>query len=127
MVKTVHCKRESFDIYIGRKNTGMHFGNPFSFGGKSKISRLDFFTREECIDAFREWINGTNYQDIEPERRIWILENMPLLKDKVLGCWCAFPEKCHGDVYAEILDGKQAPVKRNSVENYEILEFQGQD
>ena len=126
MVRIVHFRKEKFDIYIGRKSTGMHFGNPFSFGGKSKISKLDFFTRVECINAFREWLQGTNYQDIESERRKWILENITMLKDKVLGCWCS-PETCHGDVYAEILDGKQALVKKEPVENYRILEFQGSD
>jgi len=103
--RVVHCKKESFEIYIGRKNFGMHFGNPFSFGGKSKIAKLDFSTREECIDAFREWINGTNYTDIEPERRKWVLDKMELLRGRSLGCFCK-PQSCHGDVYVEMLEGK---------------------
>jgi hypothetical protein len=103
MIKVVHCKKEDFDIYIGRKFSGMHFGNPFSFGGKSKIAKLDFPTRKECIDAFRKWMMGTDYQDIEPERRKWILANISILRDKKIGCFCS-PERCHGDVYVELLD-----------------------
>ena len=31
------------------------------------------------------------------------MAQLPELKGKVLGCWCA-PEGCHGDVLAELAD-----------------------
>ena len=30
-----------------------------------------------------------------------LLEKLPELKGKVLGCWCA-PEACHGDILSEL-------------------------
>ena len=113
-----HCKKEGFDFYIGRKNHAHHFGNPFGFGeDKSKLTKICFKNREECIDAFRKWILGTEYQDIEPERREWILKNMHRLRGNVLGCYC-YPLPCHGDVYVEILDGK---IKTNVI-NFNLFE-----
>lgn len=91
-------------VYIGRKNFGMHYGNPFShLPLRQTKDAVQVKTRQEAVDAFRDWLDGKAYQDVETKRRAWILENMHLLKDKVLLCYCA-PELCHGDVYAEKLD-----------------------
>lgn len=96
MTKVVHCKKEKFDIYIGRKNKKYHFGNPFEIGKDGN--------RHEVVEKFRLWITKKDYQDIEPKRRDWIIDNMWRLKNKILGCWCS-PRECHGDVYVELLGG----------------------
>lgn len=80
--RVVHCKKEKYDIYIGRPSK---WGNPFSIGKDG--------TRQEVIDKYREWI--LNHDDLLLD----ILE----LDGKVLGCWCA-PKACHGDVLVEILE-----------------------
>jgi hypothetical protein len=94
--KVVHCKEDSYDIYIGRKkNTNNHYGNPF---------RIDKnCTRDESISNFRMWILGFDFNDIESERRKWILIHIKDLKGKTLGCWCK-PKACHGDILAELVD-----------------------
>jgi len=33
----------------------------------------------------------------------YLIDSLPELKDKVLGCWCA-PEPCHGDVLKELTE-----------------------
>ncbi len=78
----VHCKKEPYDIYIGRPSK---WGNPFKIG-----------------------IDGDRLTVINKFRR-YILNKPGLLKDikeelynKVLGCWCA-PEACHGEVLLNIL------------------------
>lgn len=78
--RVVHCKKEKYDIYIGRPGK---WGNPFVMGENA--------TREEVIDMYRDWINK------QPE----LLASLPDLKGKVLGCWCA-PLPCHGDVLLEL-------------------------
>lgn len=84
----VHCKKEPFDVYIGRPS---EWGNPFSDKPKSRAEvRVD--TREEAIACYEEWVK-TQPEMIEKIKRE--------LKDKVLGCWCA-PRACHGDVLAKI-------------------------
>lgn len=92
-------------VYIGRKSSGMHFGNPFSFLPlRMTKAAVKVENRAAAIEAFRNWLNGTAYQDAEPKRRQWILDNLHLLKDKdVLLCYCA-PEACHGDIYNEMLE-----------------------
>lgn len=78
-MKVVHCKKEKFDVYIGRPGI---WGNPFS---------LDKYTRTEAIEKYREWIKT------QPD----LLKKLPELKGKTLGCWCK-PKECHGDVLIEL-------------------------
>lgn len=77
----VHCKKEKFDVYIGRPSI---WGNPFTIGKDG--------TREEVIQKYREWILT------QPK----LLNSLYLLKGKILGCWCK-PEACHGDVLEELI------------------------
>lgn len=80
--KVVHCKREKYDIYIGRPSK---WGNPFEIGKDG--------TREEVIERYRQYI----FMDVKLRRELGEL------KGKTLGCWCS-PEACHGDVLAELAD-----------------------
>jgi|ERR1700761_3909082 len=82
--RVVHCKREPFDVYIGRGPRG--WGNPFVIGKDG--------TREQVIDKYRTWI-------LRPEKAKFIQKVKRELRGKVLGCWCA-PKPCHGDVLLEI-------------------------
>lgn len=81
--RVVHCKRERYDVLIGRPSK---WGNPFQIGKDG--------TREEVIAKYREWIQG------QPE----LLAALPELQGKTLGCWCA-PKPCHGDVLVELVYG----------------------
>jgi hypothetical protein len=76
----VHCKKSDYDIYIGRP---YRFGNPFVIGKDGN--------RDEVIEKYRDWL--MNRPDL--------LKDIPTLKGKVLGCWCA-PKRCHGDILAEL-------------------------
>lgn len=101
----VHCKRAEFDVYVGRGADSI-FGNPFSHKQGTK-AEIVVESRQAAVQAYRDWLAGTAWQDVEPERRQAILRAIPSLKGKVLGCWCA-PEACHGDVLAELANGKSA-------------------
>jgi hypothetical protein len=81
--KVVHCKKEKFDVYIGR---------PSKWGNRFEIDRDG--NREEVIEKYREWIHT---------RPALMKQAKKELKGKVLGCWCK-PKACHGDVLAEIAD-----------------------
>ena len=86
--RVVHCKREEFDVYIGRPSK---WGNPFSHKGGTKAQfRVD--TREQAVACYRKWVLE------QPE----LMEALPELRGKTLGCWCA-PKACHGDVLLELL------------------------
>ena len=76
----VHCKKEPFDVYIGRPSK---WGNPFVIG-KDGI-------RDEVIEKYRVYIlEKFTVKEIQDE-----------LKGKILGCWCS-PLPCHGDVLSSI-------------------------
>lgn len=76
----VHCKRDSYDVYIGRPSK---WGNPFSIGKDG--------TREGVIDKYRDFMRNNKE----------LMDSLHELKGKVLGCWCA-PKACHGDVLVEL-------------------------
>jgi len=104
MSLVVHCKQSPFDVYIGR-GQGSIFGNPFTHKEGTQAAVV-VGSREEAVQAFRDWLAGVAYQDVEPERRQAILDAIPTLRGKVLACWCA-PLACHGDVLAELANGCQ--------------------
>lgn len=83
----VHCKKEKYDLYIGRPSI---WGNPFSFS-KGTLAKYKVNTRDEAVDSYRAWLLSN------PE----LMKKLPELRGKILGCWCA-PQRCHGDVLAEL-------------------------
>ena len=87
----VHCKKEPYDIYIGRPSK---WGNPFSHKADTKASIM-VNSRDEAVYRYKEWI-------IEGEGK-YLLEDLHELKGKVLGCWC-HPQLCHGDVLSELVN-----------------------
>lgn len=105
--RVVDLHKERHDVYIGRKVDKFHYGNPFTFKF-SAIAKVMVSSRNESVDAFRKWIKGLDYRDIEPERRLWILDNLSNLRGKVLGCYCKPNKVCHGDVYIELLELEQS-------------------
>lgn len=54
---------------------GMHFGNPFSHTNYKGVQKVMPSVKNAVI-AFEEWLRGRKYQDIEPERRQWILDQI---------------------------------------------------
>lgn len=87
-VLVVHCKRDPYDVYIGRPSK---WGNPFPLEAEDD--------REECLASYRLWL--LNQPDL--------LAALPELRGKVLGCWCA-PRLCHGQVLAELANGLGPPT-----------------
>lgn len=90
MIKVVHCKKEPYDVYIGRPSK---WGNPFTHI-KDRQTKAEFIveTREEAIAKYREWIVTQSN----------LLGDLYELKDQTLGCWCT-PQACHGDVLVELV------------------------
>jgi len=82
MTKVVHCKKEPYDIYIGRPSK---WGNPFMIGRDGN--------REEVIEKYKDYF--WSRRDL-----IFAVDE---LKDKTLGCWCK-PKACHGDFLAAVAD-----------------------
>jgi len=109
VVNTYSHEPTDDDAYIGRKDSDEHFGNPFSHK-KSDIAQVKVKTREESIDLFRKWILGEKNCDIDPDRRLWILDNLERLRGKNLVCFCS-PKPCHGDVYLKLLGMKPEDIE----------------
>lgn len=82
VIRIVHCKKEKYDVYIGR---GSKWGNPFVIGKDGN--------REGVILKYKKYI--TNNQEL--------INALPELKNKTLGCWCK-PKACHGDVLKSMIE-----------------------
>jgi hypothetical protein len=89
--RVVHCKREKYDVYIGRPSK---WGNQYSHKPES-IASILVDSREEAIELYREWITRGEGQNL--------LLQLDELKGKTLGCWCK-PHACHGDVLVELIE-----------------------
>ena len=88
--KVVHCKREEFDVYIGR---GSRWGNPYSH----KVGTLAEHvvgSRTEAIRKFEEYLLSNEE----------LMASLPDLKGKILGCFCK-PKSCHGDILLRYANG----------------------
>ena len=81
MTKVVHCKKERYDVYIGRPSI---WGNPYIIGRDG--------TREQVVQQFREYFR----------KRDDLHHQLNSLRGLTLGCWCS-PHPCHGDVLVEYL------------------------
>ena len=80
-MRVVHCKRDKYDVYIGRPGP---WGNPFEIGKDGD--------REEVVEKYAEWLLA------QPEL---VEKAKEELRGKVLGCWCA-PKLCHGNILSQI-------------------------
>lgn len=87
--RVVHCKKEPYDVYIGRGKGGK-WGNPFVIGRDG--------TRDEVIKKYVKWLRTQPH----------LVAALPELKGKVLGCWCA-PSPCHGDALVALSEGCDPP------------------
>ena len=81
-IKVVHCKKESYDVYIGR---GSIWGNPFKIGKDG--------TRDDVISKYEAYIMNKRS----------LIDRLPELIDKTLGCWCS-PKSCHGDILKVMIE-----------------------
>ena len=89
----VHCKREPFDIYVGRKHKtdfpeGSIWGNPFWLPDESQ--------REVILAKYTTWLSTQDH----------LLQQIHTLKGKKLGCWCS-PRNCHADVLAALANEEE--------------------
>lgn len=87
--KVVHCKREAYDVYIGRPG---RWGNPYTHL-PSAPEEFRVSSREEAIAMYEIWLKQ------QPE----LMAALGELKGKVLGCWCS-PRPCHGDVLVRLAE-----------------------
>lgn len=98
MTKVVNIRSgDKFDAYIGRAGHGQdgYYGNPHIIGFCKLCKRTH--DREDSIKEYKEYF----YKRIAEDEAFRL--GVKLLKDNVLGCFCA-PEKCHGDIIKEYLD-----------------------
>ena len=87
--RVVHCKKEPFDVYIGRGIWGgekSKWGNPFSHQAET-LAEFKVSSRKEAIQRFEEYLLSNKN----------LMDSLEELRGKVLGCWCK-PKSCHGDV-----------------------------
>lgn len=92
MTRRVHCKKEPFDVYIGR---GSPYGNKYVFKPTTFKDVVWVPDRDSaCASHMRDL-------RLIPESRL--IEFLKPLVGKVLGCYCHENERCHGDNYIQLI------------------------
>jgi hypothetical protein len=89
--RVVHCKKEKYDIYIGRGEDSI-WGNPYSHKDGT-LAEFRVKNRQEAIQKFEEYL-------LNNEK---LMSRIHELRGKVLGCWCK-PQSCHGDILKKYAD-----------------------
>ena len=102
--KVVHCKKESYDVYIGR---GSKWGNPYTHK-EGTTATYKVASRDQAVDAYRHYILYGDGQHL--------LKDLHELEGKVLGCWCS-PKRCHGDVLAQLIKDRQEEKEYRKLKN----------
>ena len=82
--KVVHCKKDQYDVYIGRPSK---WGNPYTHLDTSVNSKFKVDTRDDAIAKYEEYLLNNKE----------LMNSLEELRGKVLGCWCK-PKSCHGDI-----------------------------
>jgi len=90
--RVVHCKKEEFDVYVGR---GSKWGNPYSHK-EGTLAEKVVGSRSEAIQKYEEYLLSN--EDL--------MRDLPKLRGKILGCWCK-PKSCHGDILIKYANGPQ--------------------
>lgn len=89
--KVVHCKREEFDVYVGR---GSKWGNPYSHK-EGTLAEFFVSSRSEAIAKYEEYLLSNKD----------LMNSLGELRGKTLGCWCK-PKSCHGDILLKYSNSK---------------------
>lgn len=82
----VHCKKEPFDVYIGRPSK---WGNPFTH--LPHANAVFVGSVEEAIERYTKAL----WYEIQIGNIS--LADLAELDGKTLGCWC-HPKPCHGTI-----------------------------
>lgn len=92
-MRVVHCRREAYDVYIGRPSK---WGNTHSHLPNS-AARYRTDTREAAVEYFERDMR----QRWSERGESFVDEYLRPIAGKTLGCWCA-PQLCHGEVWVKL-------------------------
>jgi hypothetical protein len=108
--RVVHCKKEPFDVYIGRSQNIIRgrWGNPFTHLPQFTSLARHHVPLDKVLVEYEKWLRT---------QTALMHDIVPLLRGKILGCWCK-PGPCHGDVLAKLADGCQCEQHGNYCETH---------
>lgn len=105
--------RLNADRTIALMKGGIDIGRPGLYGNPSAFGTTRDMDVKTLVEKYREWLTGEKYHDVEPERRIQILESILKgnLNGKGLVCYAHGGGACHGDVLAYFVKDRLLVLK----------------
>ena len=99
------AQEEGKGISVIRGKSDKHYGNPFGAPGTTASVIMEGSVADR-VKAFRDWLSGDAHQEVEPERREWILSqiNNGKLDGKTLIYYKNLGEASHADALAEMVN-----------------------
>ena len=74
-------------------------GNIFTKEDAERAGYAD--TQVGAVEMHRLWLDGVKYQDVEPERRLKVIERLSKIGGRHLLCFCHGSQPCHVDTLLE--------------------------
>jgi hypothetical protein len=121
---------EGISVIRGKSNH--HYGNPWSHldPSQSNYNIIKVNSISEAVDNYVNWIKGISNQDVEPERREWIANQISsgVLKGKILLYFNAkYTDRNHADALADLINEEpQRPISSFSKIESEYTEEAGE-
>ena len=106
------------DVYIGRRLTqgGWNLRQSIWANPYKPIDIHDGIRGVDgAVIAYYRWLLN------KPE----LLENIPILKGKILGCWCKDTpaDLCHGDILDWFANGEISPALKKLMQNHPDIDW----
>jgi hypothetical protein len=113
---------EGISVIRGKAGSTSNYGNPFTGTDKGEAT-IKLGSVAEAVQAYKDWLAGTKWQEVEPERRQWINNqiNSGKLDGKTLLYYKNIGEESHADALASIVN------KRNNLTPADLNEKQAID
>jgi len=101
-------------VSVLRKKGDQHYGNPFSHldNAKDTILTKDL---EETVANYEKWLKGTDFKDVRPELRAWVIKQIDegKLDGKAL-LYYSKQQPNHAEVLDEFIKSKRGTTLRNN-------------
>ena len=101
-------------VSVLRKKGDQHYGNPFSHldNAKDTILTKDL---EETVANYEKWLKGTDFKDVRPELRAWVIKQIDegKLDGKAL-LYYSKQQPNHAEVLDEFIKSKRGKALRSN-------------
>ena len=124
-----NLEKEGKGINVMRKrNTNEHYGNPFTHLKTKTAAEVQVKDLDEAVQSYRDWLLNKKHQDVQPEQRKWIQDQISQGKlngQTLLYYSSGNKKKNHANVLRDVVNRRQEiqskpKVFKDSIEDVKL-------